>query len=77
MKDNYLIPVIPFHEPVLVRGEGSYVFDEEGKKLLDLNSGQFCTVLGHSNKELVKEISRISETLVHTSSGIRWEPSEW
>lgn len=70
MKDNYLIPVIPFHEPVLVRGEGSYVFDDEGRKLLDLNSGQFCTVLGHSNKELVKEISRVSETLVHTSSGM-------
>lgn len=70
MKENYLIPIIPFHEPVLVRGEGSYVYDEEGKKLLDLNSGQFCTVLGHSNKDLIKEITRISETLVHTSSGM-------
>lgn len=70
MKQNYLIPIIPFHEPILVRGEGSYVFDEEGKRLLDLNSGQFCTVLGHSNKELIKEITRISETLVHTSSGM-------
>ena len=70
MKENYLIPIIPFHEPVLVRGEGSYVYDEQGKKLLDLNSGQFCTVLGHSNKDLIKEITRISETLVHTSSGM-------
>ncbi|MDE7423219.1 MAG: aspartate aminotransferase family protein [Lachnospiraceae bacterium] len=70
MKENYLIPIVPFHEPVLVRGEGSYVYDEEGKKLLDLNSGQFCTVLGHSNKDLIKEITRISETLVHTSSGM-------
>lgn len=70
MEENYLIPVIPFHGPVLVRGEGSYVYDKEGKKLLDLNSGQFCTVLGHSNKDLIKEITRISETLVHTSSGM-------
>ena len=70
MRENYLIPVIPFHDPVLVRGEGSYVYDAEGKRYLDLNSGQFCTVLGHSNKELIEEITRISETLVHTSSGM-------
>lgn len=70
MRENYLIPVIPFHDPVLVKGDGSYVYDANGKKYLDLNSGQFCTVLGHSNKELIDAITTISETLVHTSSGM-------
>lgn len=68
--ENYCIPVIPFHKEILVRGEGSYVFDEEGKKYLDLNSGQFCTVLGHSNSEVVKMISDTAQTLVHTSSAM-------
>lgn len=70
MRDNYLIPVIGFHDPVLVKGEGSYVYDEQGRKLLDLNSGQFCTVLGHSNQELADAVTKISKTLVHTSSGM-------
>lgn len=68
--NNYLIPVIPFHNQILTRGKGSYVFDTEGKKYLDLNSGQFCTVLGHGNEELSERVKKISEALVHTSSGM-------
>ena len=68
--ENYLIPVIPFHEQVLSKGKGSYVFDENGRKYLDLNSGQFCTVLGHSNDKLVECVKNAAETLVHTSSGM-------
>ena len=45
--DNYLIPIIPFHKQIISRGAGSHVFDENGKKYLDLNCGQFCTILGH------------------------------
>lgn len=68
--NNYLIPVIPFHKQILTRGKGSYVFDTEGKKYLDLNSGQFCTILGHANEELAEHVKRISESIVHTSSGM-------
>lgn len=68
MDNNYLIPVIPFHEQILQRGEGSFVYDVDGKKYLDLNSGQFCTVLGHSNPELRQCIAEIK--LSHTSSGM-------
>ena len=67
---NYLIPVIPFHDQILSRGEGSYVYDIKGKRYLDLNSGQFCSIIGHSNEELVKCVTNLSETLVHTSSGM-------
>lgn len=68
--DNYLIPVIPFHKQLITRGEGSYIYDDKGNKYLDLNSGQFCTILGHANPDLVMRVKEISETLTHTSSSI-------
>ena len=70
MLDNYLIPIIPFHEQVLSLGKGSYVYDVHGKKYLDLNSGQFCTILGHSNEELAECVKSSALMLVHTSSGM-------
>src|SRR3954465_2480055 len=41
------------HEiPILVRGEGSYVWDEKGDKLLDGLSSLFCVNAGHGRAEL-------------------------
>lgn len=68
--DNYLIPVIPFHKEIVERGEGSYVYDTDGNKLLDVNSGQFCTVLGHSNPELALCIKKITENIAHTNTSM-------
>ena len=52
------------------RGEGSYVYDTEGKKYLDLNSGQFCVALGHSNEEIMEKIFDKARKIVHTASNI-------
>jgi adenosylmethionine-8-amino-7-oxononanoate aminotransferase len=38
--------------PVLVRGEGSYVWDEHGKRYLDGLSALFCVNAGHGRAEL-------------------------
>lgn len=70
MMNEYLIPIIPFHEQIISHGKGSYIYDEKGKKYLDLNSGQFCTILGHANPDLVKRVTEISNTISHTSSGM-------
>jgi adenosylmethionine-8-amino-7-oxononanoate aminotransferase len=41
------------HEmPVIVRGEGCYVFDEHGKRYLDGLSALFCVNIGHGRSEL-------------------------
>jgi adenosylmethionine-8-amino-7-oxononanoate aminotransferase len=41
------------HEvPVLVRGEGCYVYDEHGKRYLDGLSALFCVNAGHGRAEL-------------------------
>ena len=41
------------HEvPVIVRGEGCYVFDEHGKRYLDGLSALYCVNIGHGRSEL-------------------------
>lgn len=50
---KYMLPVLNFRDIVLVRGQGSYVWDADGNRYLDLNSGQFCAVLGHSDPQQI------------------------
>ncbi len=52
------------HEiPVLVRGEGSYVWDEHGKRYLDGLSALFCVNAGHGRAELGEAAARQSKEL--------------
>lgn len=48
---------------VITRGEGSWLFDEQGKKYLDLGSAQGVAMLGHCHPAVVAAISRQAETL--------------
>ncbi len=44
----------PGHEiPMIVRGEGAYVYDQHGKRYLDGLSGLFTSQIGHNRMELV------------------------
>jgi adenosylmethionine-8-amino-7-oxononanoate aminotransferase len=52
------------HEiPILVRGEGCYVWDEQGDKLLDGLSSLFCVNAGHGRGELGEAAARQSKEL--------------
>src|SRR5438093_9395329 len=43
------------HEiPILVRGEGCYVWDEHGNRYLDGLSGLFCVNAGHGREEMAE-----------------------
>ncbi len=48
---------------VITRGEGSWVYDEHGKKYLDLGSAQGVAMLGHCHPAVVEAISQQAETL--------------
>jgi acetylornithine/N-succinyldiaminopimelate aminotransferase len=52
--------------PNVVRSHGIYLFDERGKRYMDLESGEWCTALGHNNKRLNKAIARQLESIMHT-----------
>jgi adenosylmethionine-8-amino-7-oxononanoate aminotransferase len=52
------------HEvPVLVRGEGSYVYDEHGKRYLDALSALFCVNAGHGRAELGEAAAKQAKEL--------------
>ena len=67
---HFLIPVIPFTEAVMSYGKGSYLYDVDRKKYLDLNAGQFCAALGHSNPAILDAVYSSISGLAHTSTSI-------
>jgi acetylornithine/N-succinyldiaminopimelate aminotransferase len=51
-----------------VRGEGSFLWDEDGKKYLDFLSGIAVCSLGHCHPRITKAITTQASTLVHVSN---------
>jgi adenosylmethionine-8-amino-7-oxononanoate aminotransferase len=54
------------HEvPVIVRGEGAYVWDQHGKRYLDGLAGLFTSQLGHGRTELAEAGAKQAGTLAY------------
>ena len=62
------MPVAKRAPVVLVRGEGSRVWDEDGKAYLDLVGGWAVNTLGHSSPVIVDALTEQAATLIHTSN---------
>lgn len=59
---------------VLVRGEGSHVWDADGNKYLDLLAGIAVNALGHAHPAIVEAVTTQLTTLGHTSNFFATEP---
>jgi acetylornithine/N-succinyldiaminopimelate aminotransferase len=53
---------------VFTRGEGVWLFDEDGRRYLDLISGVGVASLGHAHPQLADALAEQARTLVHTSN---------
>lgn len=53
---------------VLTKGEGVYVWDENGKKYLDFVAGIAVNSLGHNHKKLSDAIIKQAQNLMHVSN---------
>jgi 4-aminobutyrate aminotransferase-like enzyme len=76
-KKAFLVPcVYHFYQnpPVLVRGEGAYLFDADGRRYLDCYSGVTVMNAGHSNPEITEAAIRQMRTLQHTTTVYLTEP---
>ena len=49
--------------PVMVKGEGAYVWDDQGRRYLDGLSGLFVVQAGHGRRELAQAAAKQAETL--------------
>ncbi|HNE87991.1 MAG: aspartate aminotransferase family protein [Candidatus Nanopelagicales bacterium] len=53
------------HVPVIVRGEGVYIWDDEGRRYFDGLSGLFTVMMGHGREELAVAAADQARTLGH------------
>jgi len=70
-------PLMPTYGPPmlqLVRGEGSWLWDRDGRRYLDLLSGLAVTSLGHSHPVVAQALYEQARTLVHVSNLFGTEP---
>jgi len=68
---EFLFPAVAtyYEDPLaLVRGEGSYVWDDAGNRYLDCFGGVLTVSVGHANPKVVEAIVDQVKTLQHTSA---------
>ena len=63
-----LMPVYPRSPVRPVRGEGVYLYGEQGERYLDFASGIAVNLLGHAHPHLTKAIADQAGTLMHVSN---------
>jgi 2,2-dialkylglycine decarboxylase (pyruvate) len=64
----------PFTQRVIERASGSYVYDADGRAILDFTSGQMSALLGHSHPDVVRTVAEAAATLGHLYSGMLSRP---
>ena len=63
--------------PKIVRGDGMWLIDENGNRLLDGVASMWCNVWGHSKRELINAIIKQAKKLQHSPLfNLTNEPSE-
>ena len=54
--------------PVVVKGEGAYLIDDDGKRYLDASGGPAVSCLGHSHPRVIEEIKRQLDSVAYAYS---------
>ena len=66
-----LFDVYPLYDITPVTGEGCFVFDESGKKYLDLYGGHAVISVGHAHPDYVKAVQKQAAKLGFYSNSIK------
>lgn len=77
-RDTFNDVMVPNYNPaamVPVRGEGSKVWDQEGREYIDFAGGIAVNVLGHCHPELVKALNEQGNKIWHLSNVFTNEPA--
>jgi len=68
LEKQYYMPLFDRLPVTLERGQGMYVWDDQGRRYLDFTAGIAVLSLGHCHPALVKAVTDQVGTLVHTSN---------
>ncbi|GAA4627767.1 aspartate aminotransferase family protein [Actinoallomurus vinaceus] len=63
-----------FTREIIERAAGSFLYTEDGRKILDFTSGQMSAILGHSHPEIVSTVREQVTRLDHLFSGMLSRP---
>ena len=63
-----VLPTYNRADVAFVRGEGSYLFAEDGKRYLDFGSGVAVNAFGHAHPRLIQALTGQAQKLWHTSN---------
>ena len=67
-ESKYYMHLVDRQPMVLVRGEGTKVWDDNGKEYLDFTAGWAVNNIGHSNPVIADAVAQQARTLVQTSN---------
>lgn len=68
LESKLLLPTYERYPVMLRKGQGVHVYDDKGKKYLDMLSGLGVNALGYAHPVLTKTIAQQSKLMVHTSN---------
>src|SRR5260370_31521303 len=71
---KYVIGNYTRYPVCLVRGEGSWVWDAEGRRYLDFFPGWGCDLIGHCPPRVVKAVQEHVARLIHVPNTWYTEP---
>ena len=57
-----------------MKAKGTYIYDDQGREILDFCSGQMCATLGHNHPAVTEAIEKSCEDVVHLFSGLLSPP---
>ena len=72
--DKYVVPSYARFDLMLERGEGTHVWDVNGRRYLDFGGGIAVCALGHAHREITDALAEQSRKLVHVSNLYYTEP---
>ena len=72
--NQWMVPVFAPANFILVRGEGSRVWDQQGKEYIDFAGGIAVNALGHAHPVAVQALTEQAQKLWHIGNGYTNEP---
>lgn len=72
--DRYMVPVYSPAPFIPVRGQGSRVWDQQGKEYIDFAGGIAVNALGHAHPQLLATLQTQAASVCHLGNGYTNEP---
>ncbi|HGH3371127.1 TPA: aspartate aminotransferase family protein [Kluyvera cryocrescens] len=73
--DQWMMPVYAPAQFIPVRGEGAWLWDQEGKGYIDFAGGIAVNALGHAHPAMIRALTEQANKFWHTGNGYTNEPA--